>query len=221
LQNTILPDGTIAGLDLAAGDKLVVRNYHGDPSQGLGPIPITVQGHMTMDDDGILQFLFDADPWDSLISFEPGVPVQLGGTLELAFAEDADVASQTGRTLHIFDWTGVAPTGAFAVASQYPWDVTQLYASGEVTLLLPGDTNGDLTVDLNDLNNVRNNFGLSGEGIAGDTNGDRTVDLVDLNNVRNFFGVTAGAQAVPEPAAWVLMTLAIAALAARWRNSAR
>lgn len=86
-----------------------------------------------------------------------------------------------------------------------PWDVSHLYSTGEVTLLLPGDTNGDQTVDLVDLNNVRNDFGSTGEGIAGDTNHDGVVDLTDLANVRNFFGV-ATPQAVPEPAA---VTLAI------------
>ncbi len=50
---------------------------------------------------------------------------------------------------------------------------------------LPGDTNNDNKVDLEDLNNVRNNFG--GEGL-GDANGDGVVDLNDLNDVRNNFG---------------------------------
>ena len=30
--------------------------------------------------------MFDADAWDSTISFAPGIPVTLGGTLELTFA---------------------------------------------------------------------------------------------------------------------------------------
>ncbi len=52
-----------------------------------------------------------------------------------------------------------------------------------------GDTNGDGTVNLPDLNNVRNNFGATG---LGDTDGDNDVDLTDLNNVRNNFGATGG-----------------------------
>ncbi len=71
-------------------------------------------------------------------------------------------------------------------------------------LALAGDTNGDGIVDLEDLNNVRNNFGGSG---LGDTDGDDDVDLDDLNNVRNNFGSTAGAQAVPEPSTAILLTL--------------
>ena len=39
-----------------------------------------------MSEGGSLQLLFDADAWDSTISFQPGIPVTLGGNLELSFA---------------------------------------------------------------------------------------------------------------------------------------
>mgnify|MGYP006374846049 CR=1 FL=1 len=68
---------------------------------------------------------------------------------------------------------------------------------------LPGDTNGDEVVDLEDLNNVRNNFGGTG---LGDADSDLIVDLNDLNYVRNHFGAGA-AEPVPEPlelsVAWI------------------
>jgi uncharacterized protein YjbI with pentapeptide repeats len=47
-SNMIQSDGHIAGLDLAAGASLVVRAYDGDPNRGLGPIPVTVQDHVTL-----------------------------------------------------------------------------------------------------------------------------------------------------------------------------
>jgi hypothetical protein len=53
---------------------------------------------------------------------------------------------------------------------------------------IQGDTNNDCRVDLQDLNNVRNNFGKTGVNVLGDTNADRVVDLNDLNSVRNNFG---------------------------------
>ncbi len=92
---------------------------------------------------------------------------------------------------------------------------------GEINVqgTLPGDTNGDLQVDLVDLNLVRNNFGLSGEGVDGDTNGDHMVDLVDLNNVRNNFGTTAGANAVPEPSTLALAVLGMIGLVSVRRRS--
>ena len=87
-----------------------------------------------MDATGTLRLVFDADPWDSTISFAPGIPVARGGTLELTFAAGVNLASQLGRTIDLFDWTGVTPTGTFNVSSPYTWDLSKLYTTGEVTL---------------------------------------------------------------------------------------
>lgn len=51
-----------------------------------------------------------------------------------------------------------------------------------------GDTDGDLDVDLDDLNNVQSNFGI---GSGGDTDWDGDTDLNDLNNVQGNFGFNA------------------------------
>ncbi len=63
------------------------------------------------------------------------------------------------------------------------------------TCALPGDANDDCSVNLDDLNNVRNHFGEGiegGERITGDTYPfDGIVDLDDLNAVRNNFGASA------------------------------
>jgi hypothetical protein len=84
---------------------------------------------------GTLRMVFEADAWDSNISFAPGIPVTLGGTLELTFANDVNLASQVGRTFDLFDWTGVTLTGAFAVSSPYHWNLSSLYSTGEITLI--------------------------------------------------------------------------------------
>ncbi|MDZ4780430.1 MAG: hypothetical protein SGJ19_09285 [Planctomycetia bacterium] len=82
------------------------------------------------------------------------------------------------------------------------------YSNSGVVLVATcaGDTDGDGDVDLEDLNNVRNNFGEQGSPILGDTNGDHLVNLEDLNAVRNNFGETAPQSPwiVPEPAAMAL-----------------
>ena len=52
----------------------------------------------------------------------------------------------------------------------------------------PGDTTGDGTVDLDDLNLVLTNFGST--TTEGDANGDGTVDLDDLNLVLSNFGTS-------------------------------
>jgi len=85
----------------------------------------------------------------------------------------------------------------------------------------PGDTDGNGTVDIVDLNNVRNNFGATGSPVLGDTaplNG--VVDIEDLNAVRNNFGAQP-AGAVPEPSSVGMLglsgLLALSALARRKR----
>ena len=134
--NRIRENGQIYGLGLNAGQLLVVRDYDGDsrsePSRP--PIPITID-QLTIGPGGTLRMVFEADAWNSTISFAPGIPVALGGVLELAFASGVEVTVQCPRTIDLFDWTFVNPTGVFAVASPYSWDFAKLYTTGEITLL--------------------------------------------------------------------------------------
>jgi uncharacterized protein YjbI with pentapeptide repeats len=134
--NLIRPHGQIDGLNLDSGGLLIVRDYDGNPNNSpTGPIPITIDQHLAMGPDGTLRLVFEADVWDSTISFAPGIPVTLNGTLELTFAADVNLASQVGRSFDLFDWTGVDPTGAFTIASPYAWNLSNLYTTGEVTLI--------------------------------------------------------------------------------------
>ncbi len=156
------------------------------------------------------RLVFDADPWDSTISFAPGIPVALGGTLELTFAPDVNVATQIGRTIDLFDWTGVTPTGAFTVSSPYTWNLSKLYTTGEVTLTavpgLPGDFNNNGTVDAADYIVWRK------------TDGTQT----GYNTWRTHFGQTAGSDLgssvnvnVPEPAALVMLLMGMLVMCSR------
>jgi uncharacterized protein YjbI with pentapeptide repeats len=132
--NLILPSGRISGLHLE-GDGLVIRDYDGDARySSTQPLPITIDQHFTMAHGGTLRMVFEADAWDSTISFAPGIPVTLGGTLELTFAADVNPATQVGRTFDLFNWESVSPTGAFEVSSPYRWNLSNLYTTGEVTL---------------------------------------------------------------------------------------
>jgi uncharacterized protein YjbI with pentapeptide repeats len=134
-HNTIRPDGHVFGVDLTSSARLVVHNYQGNPDQGVGLLPLHVEGQFAMDASGVLRLEFDADPWNSIILFDRQVTVALGGTLDLEFATGIDVGSQIGRTFRIFDWTGVAPQGVFRITTPYSWDLSRLYTTGEITLV--------------------------------------------------------------------------------------
>ncbi|MEO0477051.1 MAG: hypothetical protein AAF085_13930 [Planctomycetota bacterium] len=84
---------------------------------------------------------------------------------------------------------------------------------------LPGDANGDGSVDLLDLDILGANFGLTPADLAeGDFNDDDIVDLLDLDILGANFGTMAAAStSVPEPSATMLVAAWLAAFAARLR----
>jgi uncharacterized protein YjbI with pentapeptide repeats len=135
--NFVFPNGVIRGLVIGAGERLAIVDHDGGESHGYGfpPIPVTILDRATIATGGQLRLIVDADPWDSLISFEPGIPVELDGALELTFSDNVHLPTQVGRTLDLFDWTGVTPSGQFEIRSPYVWDLTNLYTTGEVTLI--------------------------------------------------------------------------------------
>ena len=156
-NNLIQSNGHIAGFNLTSGSSLTVRDYDGNPaaSPPIGTLPIVIEQQFTMSGTGTMRLVFDADAWDSTISFAAGIPVTRAGRLDLGFADGVNLALQVGRTFDVFDWTGVAPTGTFDVASMYSWNLANLYTTGEVTLLsvpglTPGDFNGDHKIDAAD-----------------------------------------------------------------------
>jgi uncharacterized protein YjbI with pentapeptide repeats len=203
--NLIRPDGHVAGLNLIAGQTLSIRDYDGSSS-----IPITVDQQLIMASGATLRMVFDADAWGSTLSFAPGIPVTLGATLELAFEPDLDLLSQIGRTFHVFDWTGVAPTGTFAVASPYAWDLSHLFTTGEVTFLassgLAGDFNGDGSVNSADYTVWRNGLG------AVYTQAAFAVWKNHFGTANGFGGIAAlRSPAIPEPTAILMLTVGLVA----------
>ncbi len=138
--NTVLPDGTIHGLNLDSNNPtLLVRNYSGNIPCGISNIPIHILQGMSMNPGTSFVFQFDGNPWGSTISFDSGIPVTLGGNLELGVADGVDPATLVGDSFQLFDWTGVSPSGQFAqvineLPAGYSWDTSQLYTTGDVTL---------------------------------------------------------------------------------------
>jgi len=127
---------------------------------------------------------------------------------------------------------GYEPSEPFLIAFNYGLlDLDKFDAGVEAIALaagiveppgIPGDTDADGDVDLEDLNNVRNHFGESGDPVFGDAFPfDGTVDLGDLNNVRNNFGAGGVAQPVPEPSTAALSAVVCLMLVASHRFGRR
>ena len=117
-RNFIHFNGYIEGLHITTAE--VMRFWDLDPTSlsrytyaPLGDIPILVGDGMSIDPAGTLRVVFEDDQWGSTITFEPGIPVTLDGTLELLFDDDANPMSLVGTTYQLFDWTGVSPEGQF------------------------------------------------------------------------------------------------------------
>ena len=104
-----------------------------------------------------------------------------------------------------------------ATANATPLDTTNPGGiPGAPVTVIPGDANGDGSVDLLDLDILGTNFGTSPATFAqGDFNGDNTVDLLDLDILGTNFG--AGGTPVPEPTTALLALGGIATLLIRRR----
>jgi hypothetical protein len=159
--------------------------------------------------------VFEADAWDSTISFAPGIPVVLGGTLELTFAEDVNLASQLGRTFDLFDWTGVTPTGAFAVSGPYTWDLSKLYTTGEVTLsAVPEPSSAFLAVIVVGVilrarvSTIRRALTLATRGIHATSSCTRSSINAGMINCRANSSQRSRAAASPRPCSAVTLRLA-------------
>ena len=133
-SNTILPDGALQGLVLDESNPMLdIRNYSGD-------IPVHVQQRMILTEGASLVLELDGSPWGSTISFDSGIPVTLGGNLELDLVAGVDPANLVGDSYDLFNWAGVSPSGQFAnigndLPPGYSWDTSQLYTTGQVTLV--------------------------------------------------------------------------------------
>lgn len=206
--------GFFAGADMnepsyGGGGDNILRTLTLDPIDVTGEtdlkLTIAVAGtNIDFENPDVFRILADPDgdgpsPFVTLATYSPD------GTGALAFAghrlgnafEDVTIPLPEGATNLVIKFEAYSTFFNEIVA----FDNLRITAGAPAT---PGDTDDDGDVDLDDLNNVRNNFGGSGDPILGDTDDDQDVDLDDLNAVRNNFGATGGS-AVPEPATLVLL----------------
>jgi len=129
-RNTIREFGAINGLDLQAGETLVVRDSN---------IGITVNDSMNAVSGGTLELVLADAEWGSTMAVAAGVTPDLGGTLRVRFADQTSLASMLGATFDFFDWPAVLETNNRFDAIELPpgtqWDLNQLYVTGTAQLM--------------------------------------------------------------------------------------
>jgi hypothetical protein len=202
-QNLIRPDGSINGLNLSGAKTLMVRNYTASS------IPLKVHTSMTMGTNGILQMVLDGNAWASTISFDAGITVALGGTLDVTFAPGVNPATLLDTPVQLFNWTGVTPTGTFTwqddqAAGGYVWDTSHLYSTGTVTLFSRGDANRDGVVNSLDIDTIYTHLTVAPAGYQGtwpralaayspqyDVNSDGVVSQDDVTYELNHYFLTS------------------------------
>jgi len=225
---------TVGG-DVMLAEQLGVAAISSSVILRSNPSLLSIAGDLRMGEGAVLDFTVEGLTRPAL-----GSPGEYG-------AIDAAGAMFDGLLMVNFDFPAVAegdifelirlnPGGAFTgdfdsfSASGLPVGLgVQTLFSGDsffvevisAPSMLAGDTNGDGQVDIDDLNNVRNNFGAMGQpdgSLAGDAFPfDGRVDIDDLNAVRNNFGAMAAP--VPEPAAGGLLIFGAMAFVLRRRGA--
>jgi hypothetical protein len=151
--NSIFPngDGYTAGFSLADGNVLCIRDYkpyrQGDPID----MPINLESTLFMQDNSVLKMIFEDNQWGSKITMGTWMskdgPIYMlptfNGTLELNIASTFDPAQLIpSLTLDLFDWTGTLPDSSrfdsivsIGLPDGFSWDTSDLYTTGEITLV--------------------------------------------------------------------------------------
>ena len=180
---------------------------------GNSPGTTTIVGGYTLGSGGTLAIELGGTTQGTEFDFVDVVgDLDLAGTLDVSLIDS--FAPSFGDRFDILDWdslTGTFDTVALPTLTDgLTWNLDDLYLTGELAVLLLGDTDGDGVVDLGDLVIITNNFGATGAGLMdGDLDGNGTVDLGDLVIVTNHFGNTGTASiaSIPEPGSLALLGL--------------
>ncbi len=178
----------------------------------LSPAFLHVAGDYTHEANADLELdLFSSSNVDKLI-VDGQIDIQGG---RLVVSKDAGLALQAGAVFDLLDFAAV--TGDFAEV-QLPalgpglaWNTSQLLVTGEVSVGMIGDYNGDGIVDAGDYAVWRNSLGASGDTLPNrDPSNAGPIGAADLAAWRDNFGASLPASAtavtsVPEPGAFMAL----------------
>jgi hypothetical protein len=141
---------------------------------------------MTLESGSTLRILLHGGTWGSTITTDPGIPVGLGGTLDLGLDTPAMIPQLINQAIQLFSWTDPLAAGnefdQILTDDRFIWDLSSLYSTGTIKIVhLKGDATDDGQVDLNDLYTLAVNWKKSADAWDdADFNLDGVVDAKDL-----------------------------------------
>ena len=203
------------GGSISFNSNAAVSWHFGATNAGLGPVDSDFLS-VALHEVGHVLGIGTAASWDALVSgssFTGPVSVaeyDLAGNVPL----DGDLSHWANGTSDGGNETAMDPsltTGTrklfteldFAALDDIGWDI--------LPPPIPGDGNGDGSVDPADYTIWANNFGQTGVGTPGDYNLNLVVDVADYTTWANNFGAVAPSPlaAVPEPSSFALSLAAL------------
>ena len=221
--------GTPVAIDLSQTQRVLVTDTASGASIGASflaatsPTPITFTASLA--GSSLVAPLADrfasassilSDWTCSTTGYAAGNPAYLSLDVGAGYSTDGlDVWSDNGGVWAPFSANDLTYDGTYA---SFTVTAFGTYAITAGAGFLPGDANGDGTVDINDLTIVLSNFGRTGMTWSqGEFTGDGTVDINDVTIVLANFGQTSGEsaggpQAVPEPGTLALLAAGVIGL---------
>lgn len=144
-----------------------------------------------------------------------------GGALAISLVND--FTPREGDQFNILDFTDIVGTFETIdlpdLSGALVWDLTRLYTTGVISVILPGDFNGNGVVDSADYVVWRDNQGTANLLLNDPTGG--SIGTAQYDQWRTHFGQTDGSgsggsaianSAVPEPSTLLMLVLAAAAV---------
>ena len=236
--NIFLSEGTLRG-EASVGHVL---NYGRiEPGDGIGTLAIDG----ILDNRVGTQFEFEIDGAEAHDRIQVTEEATIRGPATLVFGAEFSDATEPGTIEVITLLEAETLAGRFSPVTIEQIGVTETmsntdrpsvhmgegvfrilnYEANRLSLIsysaLPGDANGDLVVDVHDFNIWNDNkLADNTDWTTGDFTGDGVTDENDLTILSSnlFSAIVFPAAVVPEPSAWVLLTLASFIFASRIRQ---
>jgi fibronectin-binding autotransporter adhesin len=221
---TVANDATLGGIGFigtAEDASNVVVQTGGRIAPGSDVGTLTVNGDVSFATGSIFGVEFNGDTLGTFDQLVVNGIATLAGELRLnlvtgylpAVGTTFEILSSTSPLVGKFD-TVVLPTSSPTIGFEVSYTATSLLVEVVGVDAIPGDYNGDGTVNLADYTVWRDNLGQTGVDLPSDGDGNEIVDAGDYQVWKDNFGFSLGnasvaTQSVPEPSSLLVAIMGI------------